>query len=76
MSCLDFLEIYNKFNSNIPEKDKNSESYLSKLINSILSESISFRINHNENNNDTIVLGTPEEYCRGYTLNATGILGP
>ena len=75
-SPLDFLEIYNKFNSNQSENNKNSEAYLSKLINTIISDEISFRINHNDENNKTIVLGTPEEYCRGYTLNATGILGP
>ena len=75
-SPLEFLEIYNIFNSNQSESNKNSEAYLSKLINTIISKDFSFRINHNDENNKTIVLGTPEEYCRGYTLNATGILGP
>jgi len=75
-SPLDFLEIYNKFNSNQFENNQNSEAYLSTLINKILCEEIYFKINHNDENNKTIVLGTPEEYCRGYTLNATGILGP
>tara|TARA_Y100000589_G_scaffold250957_1_gene239123 strand:+ start:4894 stop:5664 length:771 start_codon:yes stop_codon:yes gene_type:complete len=75
-SPLDFLEIYNIFNSNQSENDNNSEAYLSKLINTIISDNFSFGVNHNDETNKTIVLGTPEEYCRGYTLNATGILGP
>ena len=32
-----------------------------------------YKINHSESIKDTIVLGTPEEYCKAYTLDSTGL---
>ena len=34
-----------------------------------------YKVNYNPNAENTIVLGTPEEYCLAYTINSSGIKG-
>ena len=65
-----FRDIYNK-SQGFLESDK--ELYMSSLINSSIKQGEIFLVNHSNNIEDTIVLGTPEEYCKAYTLEVTGL---
>ena len=65
-----FHEIFNKLMKNNLEGD---EFFISKLINESIKKGDIYKINHNESAEDTIVLGTPEEYCKAYTLDSTGL---
>ena len=67
-----FLNIYNSY---IGEIDHSSEIYISKLIDCSIKAGDLYKINYNSRISDTIVLGTPEEYCTAYTINSTGIKG-
>jgi len=65
-----FHDIFNKFMKNNLEGD---ELFISRLINESIKTGDIYKINHNELAEDTIVLGTPEEYCKAYTLDSTGL---
>ena len=67
-----FLNIYNKYSNKI---DNSSEIYISKLIDCSIQSGDKYKINYNRCISDTIVLGTPEEYCTAYTINSTGLKG-
>ena len=67
-----FLEIYNTYSSKI---DNKSEIYMSKFIDCSSQDGDLYKINYNPNTANTIVLGTPEEYCLAYTINSSGIKG-
>lgn len=67
-----FLEIYNSYSNKI---DNTSEIYMSKLIDCSLQNGDLYKVNYNPETLNTIVLGTPEEYCISYTINSTGIKG-
>ena len=65
-----FREIYNKSQDFF---DGDKELYMSSVINSSIKKGEIFLVNHSNNIEDTIVLGTPEEYCKAYTLEVTGL---
>ncbi len=67
-----FLEIYNSYSNKI---DNKSEIYMSKFIDCSSQNGDIYKVNHNPDIANTIVLGTPEEYCLSYTINSTGIKG-
>ena len=67
-----FREIYNKYSSKI---DNKTEVFMSKFIDCSTQSGDIYKVNYNPKTLDTIVLGTPEEYCSAYTINATGIKG-
>ncbi len=67
-----FQEIYNNYSSKI---DNRTEIYMSKFIDCSTQNGDIYKVNYNPKNSDTIVLGTPEEYCMEYTINATGVIG-
>ena len=67
-----FLDIYNLYSNKI---DNTSEMYLSKFIDCSIQSGDLYKVNFNPEISDTIVLGTPEEYCTSYTLHSTGIKG-
>jgi len=67
-----FLEIYNKYSSKI---DNTTEVFMSKFIDCSSQSGDIYKVNYNPETLDTIVLGTPGEYCAAYTINATGIKG-
>ena len=65
-----FRDIYNKSQDFF---DNDKEIYMSSVINSSINQGEIFLVNHSNNLEDTIVLGTPEEYCKAYTLEVTGL---
>lgn len=67
-----FLEIYNRYSSIV---DNTSEIFMSKFIDCSIQDGALFKVKYNPEIGDTIVLGTPEEYCISYTINSTGIKG-
>lgn len=67
-----FLEIYNNYSDEI---DNKSEIYMSKFIDCSSQRGDLYKVNYNPNTANTIVLGTPEEYCLAYTINSSGIKG-
>ncbi len=67
-----FLKIYNKYSNKI---DNSSEIYMSKFIDRSTQSGDLYKVNYNPDIANTIVLGTPEEYCISYTINSTGIKG-
>ena len=67
-----FLEIYNNYSSKI---DNTAEIYMSKFIDCSSQNGDLYKVNYNPESSNTIVLGTPEEYCISYTINSTGIKG-
>tara|TARA_A100001388_G_C28284979_1_gene273846 strand:- start:64 stop:492 length:429 start_codon:yes stop_codon:yes gene_type:complete len=67
-----FLEIYNNYSSKI---DNSSEIYMSKFIDCSTQSGDLYKVIYNPEPSNTIVLGTPEEYCISYTINSTGIKG-
>ncbi len=67
-----FLEIYNNYSNDI---DNTSEVYMSKFIDCSSQTGDLYKVNYNPDISNTIVLGTPEEYCIAYTINSTGIKG-
>ena len=71
-SAEQFLKIYNHYASQI---DNKSECYMSKLIDCSTMNGDLYKINYNSEIENTIVLGTPEEYCMAYTISSAGIKG-
>lgn len=71
-SAKHFFNIYSKY---IEKIDNSTESYISKIIDCSIQSGDLYRINYNPIISDTIVLGTPEEYCTAYTVNSAGIKG-
>ena len=67
-----FQEIYNNYSNKI---DNRTEIYMSKFIDCSTQNGDIYKVNYNPDNSDTIVLGTPEEYCMEYTIKATGVKG-
>tara|TARA_Y100000589_G_scaffold328568_1_gene372973 strand:+ start:4235 stop:4990 length:756 start_codon:yes stop_codon:yes gene_type:complete len=65
-----FHEIFNKLMTDNLEGD---ELFISRLINESIKKGDIYKIIHNNSAEDTIVLGTPEEYCKAYTLDSTGL---
>lgn len=65
-----FHEIFNKLMKDNLEGD---ELFISRLINESIKKGDIYKIIHNNSAEDTIVLGTPEEYCKAYTLDSTGL---
>ena len=65
-----FRDIYNKSQDCF---DSDKELYMSSVINASIKKGEIFLVNHSSNIEDTIVLGTPEEYCKAYTLEVTGL---
>ena len=46
---------------------------MSKIIDCSTQSGDIYKVNYNPDVLDTIVLGTPEEYCTSFTINSTGI---
>ncbi len=69
-SARKFQEIYNYSQEN---SETAGELYMSEVINASIKKGDLYKINHSDSIKDTIVLGTPEEYCRAYTLASTGL---
>ena len=67
-----FLNMYNKYSNKI---DNSSEIYMSKIIDYSTQAGDLYKVNYNPGIKDTIVLGSPEEYCTSYTVNSAGITG-